>query len=119
MAFFHYRQNNSGGSFDVDSESGISVHVLIEAAGPDEANAKAQRIGLYFDGADDCPCCGDRWHPMSLPYDKGDSEPRLYGNELFSDYKAERPYLAPQPEGFVHYADGRVVPFGAAVTVQS
>lgn len=64
MAWFEFRQNNSGGSFDLDPRSGIGVHVWIEALDWEQANVRALTIGIYFDGcADgiDCDCCGDRW----------------------------------------------------------
>lgn len=59
--FFHYRQTNSGGSFVIDDERGIGPHVWVEAHSADEANKLAEDLGLYFDGAGDCDCCGNRW----------------------------------------------------------
>jgi hypothetical protein len=62
---YEFRQNNSGGSFREDKKKGIGLRVFIEAASAEEANKKAQDIGLYFDGCYegiDCPCCGDRWY---------------------------------------------------------
>lgn len=64
--FYHYRQNNSGGSFIIDEEAGIGPRVWIEADSASEANARAKTIGIYFNGCDsgeDCECCGDRWEP--------------------------------------------------------
>ncbi|MFE4367966.1 MULTISPECIES: DUF7296 family protein [unclassified Streptomyces] len=60
MPFYEFHQNNSGGGFDYDEDNGISVYVIIEAGSADVANARAEKIGLYFDGEGDCPCCGDR-----------------------------------------------------------
>lgn len=60
MPFYEYSQNNSGGSFD--EEMGHSV--FIEAATAEEANDRAEGMGIYFNGVEngrDCPCCGDRW----------------------------------------------------------
>jgi hypothetical protein len=105
MSFFTFSQNNSGGAFHTDLDDGIAEYVIIEAANADEANDKAERIGLYFDGVDDerdCPCCGDRWYPVS---DRdADPTPLIYG--------------APPREGMggailyknavIHYADGRI-----------
>ena len=57
--YYHYRQNNSGGSFIVNSD--VTVNVIIEADSADDANEKAKDIGIYFNGVDegiDCPCCG-------------------------------------------------------------
>ena len=59
--FYHYSQNNSGGSFDFDKEKGITHHVVIEAESASLADRRAESIGLYFDGEGDCPCCGNRW----------------------------------------------------------
>lgn len=63
--FFEFDQNNSGGNFVIDDERGLGPSVWIEAADADSANAKAENIGIYFDGCQygrDCDCCGDRWH---------------------------------------------------------
>lgn len=75
MAFYQFRQNNSGGSFDYDDRSGLSVNVYIEAGTADEANSRAEDLGIYFDGVDngsDCSCCGDRWYRVG-EYDRVDS----------------------------------------------
>jgi hypothetical protein len=65
MNIYEYRQNNSGGTYHIDHERGISRIVLIEAESPARANHHAESIGLYFDGAGDCQCCGDRWYEAS------------------------------------------------------
>lgn len=80
MPWFEYSQNNSGGSFVHDPQRGIGCRVWVEAADAEEADYKAQRIGLYFDGVHngpDCHCCGDRWSAKS-EYNwssKGQEEP--------------------------------------------
>jgi hypothetical protein len=115
MAFFHYSQNNSGGSFDYDSKAGISNHVIIEARDADEANYLAERIGLYFDGCDsgrDCDCCGDRW---TRPYrDDGSEFPEVYGKDVSSGVipseKWQFKWREKGPEGYIHYANGSIVP---------
>jgi hypothetical protein len=66
MPWFEFNQNNSGGSLKEDADLGIGPLVWIEAADADDANKKAQHIGIYFNGVSeeiDCACCGDRWHP--------------------------------------------------------
>lgn len=63
--WYHYRQNNSGGSFLVDRERGTSVNVYIEAESAYHADHRAETIGLYFGGEGDCDCCGDRWYTAS------------------------------------------------------
>lgn len=56
--FYRYTQINVGGCF-----IGPQV-VLVDAASPEEAEARAALAGVYFDGVAaerDCVCCGDRW----------------------------------------------------------
>lgn len=65
--FYEFDQNNSGGSFDIDPAKGIGPSVYIEATDTAHANARAEELGIYFNGvADgrDCACCGDRWHAL-------------------------------------------------------
>jgi hypothetical protein len=113
MPFFEYRQNNSGGGFDFDTDDGISVLVIIEAPDAETADFKARRIGIYFDGIDDgrdCDCCGDRWYSA---YGEGDPVPSHYGTPLAEADVLKWGKWAPEgtPEGYVHYADGRVEGF--------
>lgn len=120
MPFYDFRQNNSGGSWDY-SDRGISVNVIIEADSVDEANTKAENLGLYFDGAGDCNCCGNRWDefwgdPKDVPsiyteevkpgdkYPAKDTEMGRFGHKWMEEGK---------PEGFIHYKDGRVEGFWA------
>lgn len=70
--FFVYNQNNSGGVFLTDPKRGIGEHVIIEATSAKHADSIAQGIGLYFDGENDCNCCGDRWYSQSEPWADGD-----------------------------------------------
>lgn len=108
--FYTFTQNNTGGSFTIDPTGGITVHVVIEAASAAAANAKAESLGLYFNGVEDerdCECCGDRWHPAS------DSDatlvPSVYGIHA-SVYRSEFGWTrSDTPEVVVHYLDGRVV----------
>lgn len=112
MSFYHYSQNNSGGGFDVDHERGLSHHVIVEAESPAEATLRAERIGLYFDGYGDCPCCGDRWYETS----HGDPQPSVYGEpvEIGGGFNEDMGFIKwiDGPEGYVHFADGRVEAFG-------
>lgn len=112
--FFHFSQNNSGGSFNYDKRAGITHHVIIEAVDYNEANRLAEDIGLYFNGCNDgrdCRCCGDRW------YSKGDNEkgspfPALYDSEdekeniTKPDYKFSYTWMNAGREACVHYLDG-------------
>lgn len=93
--FFHFHQNNSGGSFDHSESAGIGENVWVEADDAIQANAIAEnKIGLYWNGVEsgtDCKCCGDRW---STVYGEGEDAPAADG------YYANKAY--------VHYADGRI-----------
>lgn len=118
--FYDFRQNNSGGSFAYDEAAGISHIVIVEADSVAEANARAQRIGLYFDGCEsgyDCDCCGDRWYEKYRD-DEGDPVPSEYGAPI--DFDAPYPPASQRfgikwmdgYEGFVHYKDGTVKGYG-------
>lgn len=113
MAFFTYRQNNSGGTFDFGKEAGISVTVIIEAPSAQAADDRAEQIGLYFNGVDaglDCDCCGDRW---SQSWGDGDPAPSIYGIPVENgQYEWKYRNWAPKgtPEGYIHYLDGRIEP---------
>jgi hypothetical protein len=104
--FFLFSQNNSGGGFDFDEASGITHHVIIEATDIEDAVARAEQIGLYFNGADDdgpdCPCCGDRWY---RPWGDGDNEPLIYGKPVAQ--ATGFVWMEPGKEICVHYLDGR------------
>jgi len=66
--WFHYRQNNSGGTFVIDDAAGLGPEVYIEAYDSDHADERAEQLGIYFDGVNegsDCECCGDRWYNAS------------------------------------------------------
>lgn len=107
--FFTFDQNNSGGSFVYDWVKGISHFVIVEADDISQAIEKAEEIGLYFDGENDCPCCGSRWSYPWYDDGKGADEPLIYG-EPPARY-LEAPYTIKWidgPEAFIHYADGRI-----------
>ena len=74
--FFEYHQNNSGGMFDINDKAGIGPRVWVEATNAADANDRAERIGIYFNGCAsglDCSCCGDRWS-SAWGGDKGEDE---------------------------------------------
>lgn len=121
--FFHFSQNNSGGSFVFSQEQGITHHVVIEAEDATDANVIAIMKGLYFDGCStgqDCSCCGDRWSKVGeYSSDAGDEVPTLYGEPL-GQPKPEskfsfmsKGWMDAGRETAVHYADGRVEWFNA------
>ena len=104
--FYHFNQNNSGGSFLFDENQGITHHVVIEADNASDANAIAEGIGIYFDGYGDCSCCGNRWYPVD---DHNEEDfPHVYGGEIkkvlnVSPYR----WMDDGKEVCVHYKDGR------------
>lgn len=62
MMWWHFRQSNPGGVFHLDNN--LCENLFIEASTEEEAIAKAQAMGVYFNGVSeglDCPCCNDRW----------------------------------------------------------
>ena len=65
MAFFYYRQNNSGGK--LYNNDIVGSWVIVEHIDAEWANDFVQECTdgqVYFDGCDkrkDCNCCGDRW----------------------------------------------------------
>lgn len=101
--FFHYSQNNSGGSFTFDVERGLTHHVVVEAYDSSHADERAEAIGLYFDGAYDCPCCGNRW---SSAWGSGDEQACVY-DEPVAEFKGHR-WMEEGREVAVHYLDGRI-----------
>ena len=111
--FYEFGQNNSGGSFIEDVKRGISHYVIIEADSVDEANDRAEKIGLYFNGCDsgkDCRCCGDRWYTQ---YDnkEGTKHPEHYGKRLGEDFKDNYGGMMVWDDAshlFVHYKDGTI-----------
>lgn len=113
MAFFHFSQNNSGGSFDFSLSDGITHHVVIEAKDAEDANVIAIAKGLYFDGCAsglDCSCCGDRWYRQYRDED-GDDSPKVYDEPVHAAKVSC--WMEPGREIAVHYIDGRVEWFGA------
>jgi hypothetical protein len=61
--FYIFTQNNSGGYFVVNDK--VCHRLFIEADTKEDATAKAEELGCYWDGVAegfDCPCCGDRWY---------------------------------------------------------
>lgn len=106
--FYTYTQNNSGGSFHFDELDGITRFVIIEADSAEDANRRAEEIGIYFDGCDndiDCDCCGDRWYPAwggSVAVET----PTIYGKH-FAEGFGNFTWMDKGKEVCVHYADGR------------
>ena len=92
MKFYEFSQNNSGGSFDVDSK--ICHRLFIEAESSKAANQIAEELGCYWDGVDkgmDCNCCGDRWYRDGNKVDLENINTKWDGYEVSSwlDKKAD------------------------------
>lgn len=118
--FFSFRQNNSGGRWDIDPKRGISVNVIVEADDWEHANYLAERIGLYFDGSGDCGCCGTRWSSL-WKYDEGTPAPMHYSQEVGENKPARLTGFGikwtdqGQPEGYIHHSDKRIEPFDVII----
>ena len=98
--FYEFHQNNSGGSFTCNEN--LAYIVVIEALTPEEANSRAESVGVYFDDEYDidCDCCGQRW---SRAYD-GKEVPSSYGSPLVLDAveRNDRSWS----QAIIHYTDG-------------
>lgn len=112
--FFHFNQNNTGGSFTFDEARGLTHHMVIEAADSSDANTRALELGLYFNGVQDgmdCGCCGDRWYET---YSDGDEVPKVYHCILGEkDTGSVWKWMPEGRETCVHYLDGRKVWYNA------
>lgn len=97
--FYTFQQNNTGGEFISDPEYGVGRTVIIEADSPEEANVRADEIGIYFDYEFeyDCDCCGMRWYPVS-DFD-GHEVPTIYGAPVEK---------FPDEEIFIHRKSGEI-----------
>lgn len=88
--FFHYYQNNPGGT--TFKNSSVCSLVVIEAKNYQKANEKAQSIDIYFDGVrngHDCQCCGNRWTPH-YENAKGRHTLEIDGQPIDAGYTTEK-----------------------------
>lgn len=111
--FCTFIQNNSGGSFNFDEAAGITRFVIVEADDRDDANNRAENIGLYWDGCDkgmDCSCCGDRWNLQSTWIDMTAEAPSIYNQQITEYLEGHRSirWMDAGKEVAVHYKDGRI-----------
>ncbi len=100
--FFHFNQNNSGGSFN--SDKNVCANVIIEAFSPQDANSRADSFEIYFDGCNqglDCSCCGDRWTEI-WEDEKGTDKPEIYEKDVFKMYKEMF-----SEKCIIHYLNGK------------
>ena len=104
--FFTFNQNNPGGIFVEDEY--VAPRVIIEAESAEEANTKAEEIGIYFDGVyddRDCDCCGDRWGRVNDS--DGKPGPMVYGEPV----SEVRLLWGKKHEAIVHYKNGTIKRF--------
>ena len=106
--FYTYSQNSSGGRFVFNED--VNYYVVIEADSSNEADTRAEEVGVYFDGCDsgrDCDCCGDRWS-RSWSQD-GTETPMIYDEPVQTYWKnAEfKMKWADNQAIIVYFKDGR------------
>lgn len=103
--FYTYNQNNSGGTFVHSKSKNIAHYVIVEAESKEDADNRAEDIGLYFDGCangQDCSCCGDRW---SRAWEEGTETPEVFGKHP-NDH--EDSWFKKGDSVAVHYKDGQI-----------
>jgi hypothetical protein len=108
--FYTYHQNNSGGSYKNNDAGGIGPIVIVEATSADDANRRAENIGLYFDGYGDCECCGNRWHVQS-DENEGKETATIYDEDVSKGvYTSPWSNSSEGIEGYIHHFDGHITP---------
>lgn len=114
MNYYTFNQNNSGGHFDIDES--VAEYVIIQAYSAEDANERAEKIGIYFYGVDsgmDCPCCGDRWYHVSER--DGYSVPSIYGVPLQDVLKKKKSWGRPNSMDGVRIYDNFEVKRGVPI----
>jgi hypothetical protein len=99
---YTFWQTNSDGGYILTDRVGIIT--LVEAPTAEEANAKAQSLGIYFNGVaggKDCRCCGDRWTPATEDW-------RAHPEEIpaAGDLRWVIPEAGVKYERVIHFAGG-------------
>lgn len=79
----------------------VAENVIIEANSAKQALKLGEVAGLYFDGAGDCRCCGNRWSNW-IDDDDGADSPMIY-DEPAHNFKSSWN----DETCIVHYLDGR------------
>lgn len=100
LKWFNFSQNNSGGSFVVDSN--VCEEVFIQATSAKQAVEIAEG---FCDNSDSCECCGDRWS-FYVDDSDGHEVPTMYGESILDMKKS---YYRSRAK--LHYYDGRVEDF--------
>lgn len=112
LQWWCFNQNNSGGSFHVDSN--LAEIVFIQATSAKECEAKAREL-FFESNLDSCECCGDRWDWYCLD-DEGFPVPTLYEKTL-EEWEGQRDY--PRGYGYrLHHYDGHVTSGVVGVPLQ-
>ena len=107
--FFTYVQNNSGGYYVENDETGVCPAIIIEAEDVWESWDKLKEIGDRTVGFwSFCPCCGKRWEEISIIDDDGTEEPELFGHKIADTVDN---WSVSLKRAFVHYKNGDVVEF--------
>lgn len=116
---FYTYYNHGPRNVEVELERGIGEWVIIEAENPEDANMRAEKIGLYFDGVEkgiDCSCCGDRFDRAKDGCGNVEESqfPAIYGIPV-ENYKFKLDcYRNRNPQrAFVHYIDGTIKWYGS------
>lgn len=99
--FYEFKQNNSGGFFDVDKN--VCHRVVIEAHNKTEAIKKF--LPMIKKQSPSCSCCGDRWYPdypVEIVFKK-------QGFDTIDDYYQfmANNYGWTKPDARIHYLDGK------------
>lgn len=94
LKWYHYDQNNSGGSFVNNDDVGEDV--FIQAQSQEEAQAKFDSLDNEADNW--CECCGERWYSA----DEQDA-PNIFGVYLSDGYSP----FSSRSHAVVYHADGR------------
>lgn len=94
MKWYHFSQNNSGGSHTNNDDVGEDVFIQAES----EQLAQFKFDDLDNDADNWCECCGERWYGSDEI-----EEPDVFGKLLSEGYKP----FSSRSHAVVHYADGR------------
>ncbi len=110
LYWFHFSQNNSGGSFVVDDK--LASRLFVQEENADRAVSFAENLGVYFDGVNqgrDCPCCGDRWYyPHIINFPLRYSEMNIFETvEEYAQFMANE-YGWTTPDAYIYYKNGQI-----------
>jgi len=109
MKWYYWDQNNSGGVFDVDET--LCHRLFIEAETYQEAETKALKMGVYYNGAEcdgpDCPCCGDRWYVGNEVKKSNLAAYKVNSVEEYAQVLANK-YGFTKPDARLFYSSGEV-----------